>query len=129
MEDAIILLLHGSLSHLEKNGGSVRVMFFDLSSAFNTIQAALLRVQLEGAGVDCHLAAWIIDSLTNRPQNVRLRGCESNVLLCSKDVISRNSQMTQQLLAVLQRGMSWSTGGSSPALLNGVEKTSSDEHQ
>ena len=83
VEDAIILLFHRSLSHLEKTGGSVRVMFFDFSSAFNTIQPALLRVKLEGAGVDCHLAAWIIDYLTNRPQYVRLCGCESDVVLCS----------------------------------------------
>lgn len=74
VEDAIILLLYRSLSHLENTGGSVRVMFFDFSSTFNTIQPALLRVKLEGAGVNCHLAAWIIDHLTNRPQYVRLHG-------------------------------------------------------
>ena len=102
-------------------------------------------MKLEGAEVDCHLAAWLIDYLANRPQYVRLPGCESDVVVCSTGapqgtvlspflftlytsdtfrtvVISRSSLMTQPLLAVLQRGMSWSTGGSSPALLNGVEK-------
>ena len=61
-------------------GSIVRVMFFDFSSAFNTIQLALLRGKLERAGVDYHLAAWTIDYLTNRPQYVRLRDCVSDVV-------------------------------------------------
>lgn len=44
-------LLHRSLSHLEKTGSSVRVMFYDFSSAFNTIQPTLLKDKLEYAGV------------------------------------------------------------------------------
>ncbi|XP_013883677.1 RNA-directed DNA polymerase from mobile element jockey, partial [Austrofundulus limnaeus] len=45
VEDAVIYLQHRSLSlsHLEQGGNTVRVMFFDFSSAFNTIQHALLR--------------------------------------------------------------------------------------
>ncbi|KAF7649770.1 hypothetical protein LDENG_00136660 [Lucifuga dentata] len=58
-------------------------MFFDFSSAFNTIQPLLLRGKLEGAGVDCHLTAWTIDYLTNRPQYVRLHNCVSDVVVCS----------------------------------------------
>lgn len=68
---------------MENAGSVVRVMFFDFSSAFNTIRPALLRGKLEAAGVDGHLAAWTIDYLTDRPQYVRLRGCESEVLICS----------------------------------------------
>ncbi|KAF7649193.1 hypothetical protein LDENG_00145500, partial [Lucifuga dentata] len=67
VDDAIIYLLHRSLSHLEHVGSTVRVMFFVFSSAFNTIQPSLLRGKLEGMGVDCHLTAWTIDYLTNRP--------------------------------------------------------------
>ncbi|TWW56167.1 putative RNA-directed DNA polymerase from transposon BS [Takifugu flavidus] len=58
-------------------------MFFDFSSAFNTIQPSLLRGKMEGAGIDCHLAAWTTDYLTNRLQYVRLRDCESDVVVCS----------------------------------------------
>ncbi|KAF7644467.1 hypothetical protein LDENG_00221510 [Lucifuga dentata] len=58
-------------------------MFFDFSSAFNTIQPSLLRGKLEGAGVDCHLTAWTIDYFTNRPQYVRLHNCVSDVVVCS----------------------------------------------
>ncbi|KAK3565819.1 hypothetical protein QTP86_015560, partial [Hemibagrus guttatus] len=47
VEDAVIFLLNRALSHLEKAGSTVRVMFFYFSSAFNTIQPALLRDKLE----------------------------------------------------------------------------------
>ncbi|XP_051919971.1 uncharacterized protein LOC127599777 [Hippocampus zosterae] len=45
--------------------------------------AQLAGRQLQNAGVDHHLTAWIIDYLTNRPQYVRLQSCESDRLLCS----------------------------------------------
>ncbi|XP_054866081.1 uncharacterized protein LOC129348770 [Amphiprion ocellaris] len=83
VDDAVVYLLHRSLTHLENPSSTVRVMFFDFSSAFNTIQPSLLRVKLEGAGVDCHLAAWTIDYLTNRPQYVRLQDCVSDVVVSS----------------------------------------------
>ncbi|XP_077578764.1 uncharacterized protein LOC144200462 [Stigmatopora nigra] len=83
VEDATTYLMHRSLSHLENSGSTVRMMFFDLSSAFNTIQPVLLREKLEVAGIRNHLAAWIIDFLTNRPQYVRLQDCTSDVVTCS----------------------------------------------
>ena len=42
VDDAVIYLLHRSLLHLEDSGSTVRVMFFDFSSAFNTIQPHIL---------------------------------------------------------------------------------------
>ncbi|TWW81279.1 hypothetical protein D4764_01G0010940 [Takifugu flavidus] len=71
VDDAVIYLLHTSLTHLEKAGSTVRIMFFDFSSAFNTIQPRLLGDKLEVAGVDHHLTTWILDYLTQRPQFVR----------------------------------------------------------
>ncbi|MCJ8749354.1 hypothetical protein PDJAM_G00175360 [Pangasius djambal] len=47
VEDAVIFLLHRALTHLEKPGSAVRILFFDFSSAFNTIQPLLLRDLLE----------------------------------------------------------------------------------
>lgn len=41
VDDAIIYLLHRAYSHLDKLGGSVRIIFFDFSSAFNTTQPLL----------------------------------------------------------------------------------------
>lgn len=83
VDDAVIYLLHRSLAHLENTGSTVRVMYFDFSSAFNTIQPSLLRGKLESAGVHGHLAAWTIDYLTDRPQYVRLQDCVSDVVVCS----------------------------------------------
>ncbi|XP_055367950.1 uncharacterized protein LOC129604646 [Betta splendens] len=83
VDDAVIFLLHRALSHLEKPGSTVRIMFFDFSRAFNTIQPMLLKHKLEEAGVDLHLTEWIMDYLTNRPQFVRARDCVSDTLTCS----------------------------------------------
>ncbi|KAI3354462.1 hypothetical protein L3Q82_018977, partial [Scortum barcoo] len=83
VDDAVIYLLHTSLTHLEKAGSTVRIMFFDFSSAFNTIQPRLLWDKLQLAGVDHHLTTWILDYLTHRPQFVRVQGFESDRLLCS----------------------------------------------
>ncbi|TWW69303.1 putative RNA-directed DNA polymerase from transposon BS [Takifugu flavidus] len=86
VDDAIIYLLHSSLTHLEKAGSTVRIMFFDFSSTFNTIQPRLLGDKLQVAGVDHHLTTWILDYLTQRPQFVRVKGSESDRLLCSTGV-------------------------------------------
>ncbi|XP_037534375.1 chloride channel protein 2 [Nematolebias whitei] len=67
VDDAIIYLRHQALTHLEKPGSTVRIMFFDFSSAFNTIQPGLLRDKLELSGVDHHMSQWILDYLTGRP--------------------------------------------------------------
>ena len=57
VDDAIIYLLHRSLTHLESAGSAVRIMFFYFSSAFNTIQPTLLREKMVRAGVDEQLTA------------------------------------------------------------------------
>ncbi|KAI4887201.1 hypothetical protein NFI96_031265, partial [Prochilodus magdalenae] len=78
VDDAVICLLHRALSHLEKPGSTVRITFFDFSSAFNTIQPGLLKDKLEHVGVESHLSNWILDYLTNQPQYVRARDCVSD---------------------------------------------------
>lgn len=65
VEDAVIYLLQRVLTHVETARSFVRVMFFDFSSAFNTIRPTLLWGKLEAAGVDEHLAAWTTDYLTD----------------------------------------------------------------
>uniref|UniRef100_A0A669DTM0 Reverse transcriptase domain-containing protein n=1 Tax=Oreochromis niloticus TaxID=8128 RepID=A0A669DTM0_ORENI len=82
-DDAIIHLLHRSLAHLETAGSTVRIMFFDFSSAFNTILPSVLKDKLENSGVDHHLTTWILDYLTDRPQYVRTQGCVSDRVVCS----------------------------------------------
>ena len=83
VEDAVIFLQHRALSHLEKPGSTVRITFFDFSSAFNTIQPVILRDKLERMGVDHQLSTWILDYLTDRPQFVRNKNCVSDLLTSS----------------------------------------------
>ena len=83
VEDAVIFLMQRSLSHLEQAGSTVRIMFYDFSSAFNTIQPELLRDKLDHAGVCHQLTSWLLDFLTNRPQFVRTGGCVSDTVVCS----------------------------------------------
>ncbi|KAI4902473.1 hypothetical protein NFI96_003095 [Prochilodus magdalenae] len=53
VEDAILYLLHRTHSHLDKGGCAVRVMFFDFSSAFNTIQQLLRDKLMKMVGWTC----------------------------------------------------------------------------
>ena len=53
------------LSHLERCGSTVKIIFFDFSSALDTVQSVLLRDKLEGTKVDQQLAVWILEYLTN----------------------------------------------------------------
>ena len=50
-------------------------MFFDSSSAFNTIQPLILRDKLVSIGVAPSLTTWIMDYLTSRLQFVKLGKC------------------------------------------------------
>lgn len=79
-------LLYRSLSHLEKAGGTVRIMFLDFSCAHNTIQPSLLRDKFEQTRVDHNLTAWVMDYLINSPESVGIQDCESDVVVCSMGV-------------------------------------------
>lgn len=70
----IIYLLHQGLTHLETPGSTMKIMFFNFSSAFNIIQPGHLREKLELSGVDLHLSQWMLDYLTGCPQYVRSKG-------------------------------------------------------
>ncbi len=81
VEDAIIFLTHRALTHLEKQGSTVRVMFFSFFSAFNTIQPYHLEDKLLAMHLHPDTASWILDYLTGLPQYVRVDGCESEVMI------------------------------------------------
>ncbi|XP_030277205.1 uncharacterized protein LOC115584018 [Sparus aurata] len=51
-EDGIIYLLNRVYTHLDKPASTVRVMFFDFSSAFNTICPALLGEKMTAMQVE-----------------------------------------------------------------------------
>ncbi|MCP4487325.1 MAG: DUF1891 domain-containing protein [Gammaproteobacteria bacterium] len=71
-EDAIATALHTALSHLERQGSYVRMLFIDYSSAFNTIIPDILIPKLRHLGLPPSTCSWIRDFLVNRPQQVKL---------------------------------------------------------
>ncbi|KAI3353469.1 hypothetical protein L3Q82_019997, partial [Scortum barcoo] len=81
VDDAVIYLLQRAHMHLDGGGGTVRITFFDFSSAFNTIQPLLLGEKLQVMGVDDTMISWITDYLTGRPQFVRLGSVLSDVVV------------------------------------------------
>lgn len=75
VEDATVTLLNLLFRHLDGNGTHSRLLFVDFSSAFNTIQPHILtRRLLEQFDLSNNLVGWILDSLTNRTQRVRVNG-------------------------------------------------------
>ncbi|KAL0182031.1 hypothetical protein M9458_021406, partial [Cirrhinus mrigala] len=71
-DDAISSTLHLALTHLENKDSYVRMLFFDFSSAFNTIIPQQLINKLILLGLNTSLCNWILDFLTGRPQSVRV---------------------------------------------------------
>ena len=73
-DDVVLHSLKITYSHLEKTGSTVRLMFFDFSSAFNTLQPYLLVQKLSNMKLPSSIISWIFDYLTSRLQYVRLNG-------------------------------------------------------
>ena len=63
-DDAVLYSLENIYSHLEKTGSTVRIMFFDFSSAFNTIEPHLLVQKLLNMKLPSSVISWIFDYLT-----------------------------------------------------------------
>ncbi len=134
VDDAIIYMLQRAYSSVDRPNTTVRIMFFDFSSAFYTIQPSLLKAKLENMQVEAPLVTWIGDYLTGRPQFVRLQNCMSDLSATSgppreqcsplssllhthlissttqSHVISKSSQMTQPLLGAWRGVKRRSTG-------------------
>ena len=87
VEDATLTLLNLIASHLDTSGTTVRVLFMDFSSAFNTIQPHVLIKKLLNLEVNPDLILWIRQFLCDRPQRVRLNGSLSRDPVLSDEVI------------------------------------------
>ncbi|KAK0135417.1 RNA-directed DNA polymerase from mobile element jockey [Merluccius polli] len=81
VDDAVTYLLQRAHMHLDGGGDTVRMTFFDFSSAFNTIKPLLMGEKLRGMGVNGGLITWVIDYLTGRPQVVRLGSVLSDMVV------------------------------------------------
>ncbi|KAK3525906.1 hypothetical protein QTP70_010960 [Hemibagrus guttatus] len=71
-EDAVATALHAALSHLEKQGSYVRMLFVDYSSVFNTILPHILVDKLGYLGLPHSTCMWINSFLSNHSQRVRV---------------------------------------------------------
>jgi len=80
VDDALLYVLNSVYSHLEKTNSSIRIMFYDFSSAFNTIQPHLLAKKLMNMKVSPYTILWIFDYLSNRPQFVKINEFLSNTV-------------------------------------------------
>ena len=77
-DDAVSYVLHRVLKHLDTSSSYARLLFIDLSSAFNTILPSKLYLKLVGLGIDISLCRWVYDFLTNRSQVVRVNSLTSD---------------------------------------------------
>lgn len=87
-------------AYLDVPDSYVRVMFFDFSSAFNTIQPPILRGKLRGMGVAPSLTSWIMDYLIATTQFVRfwLRSCSG----CTHVTLNTLSPATFRSIQMIQ---------------------------
>ncbi len=83
MDDAILYLLHRSLSYLDRGCSTVRIKIFDYFSAINTIQPPFLKDKLTEMGVGSYLIKWVMDYLTVRSQYTQLKDCTSENVVSS----------------------------------------------
>ena len=77
VEDASLALLDNVTRHLDSQHSFVRILFMDLSSAFNTVNINTLLHHLQQLQVNPKLMLWIKEFLMNRPQHVRVHGVTS----------------------------------------------------
>ena len=68
------------------NGKEIRVVFFDISKAFDRVWHKGLVYKLEKFGIVGNLLSWIIDYLTARKQKVIINGKESTVITINAGV-------------------------------------------
>ena len=80
-DDAIGCLLHKLFEHMETAGNYVRILFMDLSSAFNTILRHVMIDKLQKLEVPAALVHWVFNFLSNHPQCVRVGDIKSPVLV------------------------------------------------
>ena len=87
VDDATLMLFNLISSHLDSPGTTVRVLFMDFSSAFNTIQPHVLIKTLLDLCVNSDLIMWIRQFLGDRPQRVRLNGQLGRDPIMSDEII------------------------------------------
>jgi len=83
VEDALITMLNLIFEHLERPKSYVRVLFADLSSAFNTIKPHILARKLLALNVSREIVLWVLNFLTDRRQYVSVGDVSSSLISTS----------------------------------------------
>jgi hypothetical protein len=108
-DDAISTLLHQIFKHLDvRSSNTVRALFIDYSSAFNTIQPHLLISKLSTMQVPAYLQLWILDYLTRRPQYVRTK-LELSDMLTLNTGAPQGCVMSPVLFVLYTNDLAWNT--------------------
>lgn len=82
---AVLTLLHGAYTHLDKPKSLIRLLFVDFSTAFNTVQPHLMGCKLLKMDVNPHLILLTLSFLTDRKQRVGVKGHLSSSRLFSPE--------------------------------------------
>lgn len=80
-EDALSTMTHLILKYLESPLAYVRVLFMDLSSAFNTLLLDIVLSKLKQMEVNPYIVKWYYAFLTRRQQQVKIYSTLSDVLV------------------------------------------------
>jgi hypothetical protein len=83
-DEAISIVLHTALSHLDKINTYMRMLFIDYNSAFNTIVPSQLIKTRRTLGQNISLCNWILDFLMGCPQVVRVGNNTTATLILNR---------------------------------------------
>ncbi|KAI5616338.1 gastrula zinc finger protein XlCGF28.1-like [Silurus asotus] len=85
-EDAVSMKLNSVLTHLKNKNTYARMLFVNFSSAFNTIIPSKFIAKLVDLGINTSTCNWVMDFLTNRPQQIRSGSICSNTIILNTSV-------------------------------------------
>jgi len=95
VEDACLTLLDMITKNMDHPHSCSRILFMDLSSAFNTVKISTLLNRLTELQVNSILINWIKDFLQDRPQHVTINAKTShNIVLDLSRVYPASRPMT-----------------------------------
>ncbi|KAL6463079.1 hypothetical protein MHYP_G00274700 [Metynnis hypsauchen] len=112
VEDAVIYLLNRVYAHLDKPASTVRVMFFDFSSAFKPVWPALLGDKLTVMQVDApscpgllptSLADHIVGCISRGDEDEYRATVKDFVTWCERNHLQLNVTKTKELVVDLRR--------------------------
>jgi hypothetical protein len=108
-EDAICTVMHNITQHLDaRPSHTVRVLFIDFSSAFNTIVPHIMIAKLAELNVPTYLQLWVLDYLTQRPQYVRTHKEVSDRIILNVGA-PQGCVLSPVLFVLYTNGMKWNS--------------------